>query len=50
MNSVPMSADAAGRAAVELALVNLDAFFDGGAEELDYVDRARDELRRALGW
>lgn len=36
------------RAAAELALVNLDAFFESGAEELDYVDRARGELWKAL--
>lgn len=37
------------REAARVALANLDAFFDGGAEELDYADRARDELRAALG-
>lgn len=42
-----MSADL--REAARTALNNLDAFFDGGAEELDYADRARDELRQALG-
>lgn len=34
--------------AARVALVNLNAFFEGGADELDYVDRARDELHAVL--
>ncbi|MFA5709308.1 hypothetical protein [Mycolicibacterium sp.] len=37
------------REAARIALANLDTFFaEGDAEDLDYVDRAREELRAAL--
>jgi len=36
------------RTAVQIALVNLDTCFEEGAEDLDYPDRARGELRKAL--
>jgi hypothetical protein len=33
--------------ALAKASKNLDAFFDEGAEELDYVDAARESMRQA---
>lgn len=37
------------RTAAEIALENLDRFFESDCDVLDYADRARDELRAALG-
>jgi hypothetical protein len=36
------------RTAAEIALENLDRFFESDCDEIDYADRARDELRAAL--